>query len=320
MRRLGILILLLFLSAPALAQLSLVDVGDMGGVPVSHNCSGAYTGIGDVVSGAQAFYGLRAYSSTTCGLRLINIVRASDSHVCDVLSSTVNGTMDVTANCGQPADNGVSAATFCNATTCNVPTIYDATTTGNDAGAFSPSAEPVLAFNCINTTLPCLLFNGTSDVLGSAGCAVTTNPATMGTHGQRTTNVSALGIVFTGCQNGFNNWNGLAFGNGGNIVSCATSAIRGQVGGPLDFNWHDLVCAISGTTSANFVIDGTNNVVTVSATYAAGGDTTLGSDGAGGGFFGGKWTESFIYASNMTVVNMQALCHNESLYYGTPTC
>ena len=83
----------------------------------------AYVGPGDIVSGATAWYGLRAYSAAIAATgtqKAINIRRASDNTTKDILIRK-SGNLDPT-----------TAATFCASTTCYVTTWYDQTGNGND--------------------------------------------------------------------------------------------------------------------------------------------------------------------------------------------
>jgi hypothetical protein len=56
---------------------------------------GSYTGPGDVVSGASAFWSCRAYSAAKAGTKAYRIVCASDSTQTDI-SSLANGPCDTT--------------------------------------------------------------------------------------------------------------------------------------------------------------------------------------------------------------------------------
>lgn len=117
----------------------------------------AYVGPGDITS-FTGWWGLRAYTAAIAAAGtqpLINITRASDSHACDVLVAT-NGGLGLTSSCGTGGDNGQSASSFCNTTTCQIDIMYDQTGSGRplNSKAAQP-AFPLLVFNCINTTLPC---------------------------------------------------------------------------------------------------------------------------------------------------------------------
>ena len=71
--------LLLALCSAASAQWFPMASGPTGAAP-------AYTGPGDIVASATAWYGLRAYNAaivTTGTQALVNLRRSSDNHTCD---------------------------------------------------------------------------------------------------------------------------------------------------------------------------------------------------------------------------------------------
>lgn len=85
-------LLLALVSTPALAA----DTG-MLLAGVSRPSASAYTGPGDIVSGATAWYGLRAYSAAVAATgtqKAVNVRRASDNATQDILILT-NGNLDV---------------------------------------------------------------------------------------------------------------------------------------------------------------------------------------------------------------------------------
>src|SRR5665213_385939 len=74
-----------------------------------------YTGPGDVVGSATAWWGLRAYSAATIGGNVVDIKRASDNTTQTFVSLTT-GALDV-----------ASIATFLTSTTGVVTKLYDQT-------------------------------------------------------------------------------------------------------------------------------------------------------------------------------------------------
>lgn len=107
------LALVLALLAP-LTALAQGGIGPGPGTVHSTGGGGGYTGPGDVVAGATAWYGLRAYSAAVAATgtqKAVKIRRASDDHLCDVLIAT-SGLLGNTANCGTGGDNGQSVAAF----------------------------------------------------------------------------------------------------------------------------------------------------------------------------------------------------------------
>ena len=104
MRKLLALLLAALLLAPPLAKAQDATVI----IPWA-SAAPTYTGPGDIVS-FTAWYGLRAYSAAVAATgtqKAINITRASDSEVCDVLIAT-SGSLGLTANC-TGADSGITA-------------------------------------------------------------------------------------------------------------------------------------------------------------------------------------------------------------------
>ncbi len=120
----------------------------------------AYSGPLDIVAAdsGTACFSLRACSLALSGGASINVVRASDSHACDILTN--GGSLGNTANCGTGGDNGQSLSSFLTSTTGAVAKIYDQTA-GNhcsgtcDESQSTGSARPAITLNCQNGK-PCL--------------------------------------------------------------------------------------------------------------------------------------------------------------------
>src|ERR1700733_9426847 len=87
---LSLLILSIFISFPSNAFAAGRVIRLIGGVrlggssPIARVTPPSYTGPGDVVPGALAWWGLRAYGAATAGTKAINICRASDSTCEDI--------------------------------------------------------------------------------------------------------------------------------------------------------------------------------------------------------------------------------------------
>jgi len=171
MRRLiTALCLLLPLAAHADVTLTGVDVSGKGTAVAS------YSGPGDVISGAVAWYGLRAYSLAyaTGNGKIVNVRLTTNSHTCDILSTT-GGNLGNTANCSTGGDNAQAAATFCGAN-CAVVTWYDqsganaCSAAACDVTQSTAANQPALTFSCFGS-LPCVTFAG-----GSVGLAKASSP------------------------------------------------------------------------------------------------------------------------------------------------
>jgi hypothetical protein len=143
-----------------------------------------YVGPGDIVSGANVFYGVRAYNAAYAAAngKLLNIVRSSDSHACDVLATPFGG-MGVTASCGTGGDNGQSAYSFCLGATCSVATLYDqsgALACGGSACDLTQATsalQPPLQFYCSGAQ-PCIGPWGIGRVMSRASSPTQGQPFT----------------------------------------------------------------------------------------------------------------------------------------------
>lgn len=143
-----LLILALLLAAPR-ADAWLIG----GGGPAA-----GYVGPGDVVTGATAWYGLRGYNaavSTPGTTNAVKLRRASDNTTSNIVI-LASGDLDT-----------ATAATFCNATSCFVDTLYDQTGGGRDVVQATAANQPAFVFNCIGA-LPCFEENASAQLLQSA--------------------------------------------------------------------------------------------------------------------------------------------------------
>ena len=116
-----------------------------------------YLGPGDVVSGAVAWWGLRAYNVAyaTGSNPAADIVRASDSttKTIDILS---NGHFDVS-----------TASTFCASTTCTVAKLYDQTGNGCHLVQSTIGDQPALTFSGLGS-LPVITWSTSSQTMRAA--------------------------------------------------------------------------------------------------------------------------------------------------------
>jgi hypothetical protein len=109
----------------------------------------AYTGPGNVVSGATAWWGLRGYNAAVSNgvTKSVNIRRASDNSTQDFVILS-NGNLDT-----------ASIATFISGTTGFVTKLYDQTGNGNDASQATAANQPQIFLNAIGA-LPDMLYDG----------------------------------------------------------------------------------------------------------------------------------------------------------------
>lgn len=280
--------------------------------------AGPFSGIGDVNSGAQFFYGTRAYNAAyaTANGKLMNVTRASDSGTCDILASASTGGFGVTGNCSNGTNNGVTASTFCNATTCTTNTLYDSSGANNCTSAPCPATQATVAdqftltFNCAGTSLPCLTMNGSTDILNAASGGTAAQPMTIAAVAERTGNFTTAGqLVVSGASQAGMGWaasaNTVSLFAGSNATATASDSVL-----------HSLIGVINNTTSS-VVVDGTATTGTTSTnlwttTTCLGAQCSTATFPATGVLF-----EVGMWPTGWNSTQYTNACHNQRLYYGT---
>jgi hypothetical protein len=104
------------------------------GIPTS---VAPYVGPGDIVSGATAWWGLRAYSAATAGTKAINIRASGDNATADINTLT-NGNLDVVT---------VSSFLTTHGGTAFLTKMYDQTGGGNDVAQATAANQPSLVLS-----------------------------------------------------------------------------------------------------------------------------------------------------------------------------
>lgn len=272
-----------------------------------------YTGPGDLQSFTM-WAGLRAYTGAIAAAgtqALINVNRLSDSRTCDVLVAS-NGGFGLTANCSDAGDNGTTAETFCNATTCRT-LVYDQT--GNNACSATAcnltngttANRLTLTFNCVNTSLPCLTGNTTTMQMQSTSTMTTTALNSISAVANRSSGTSQIHFGGLGAS--------VLRGGAANTWTLAGAA-SGTVAntGVADAAWH----------AGNCVVNGASSVCNIDGTETTG--TATGNTTAARPLFGTNttatvilWTEMGIIANVATAdeAARDALCNNQRLYWAT---
>jgi hypothetical protein len=125
-------------------------------VVVEHARGPSYTGPGDIVSGATAWYGLRAYNAAYAATpgKSVNVRRASDNVSCDVNVATTGGLGLTTATCNSSTQGGITPTAF--AGTDATATCTLATTTATCASA-SSTPHVGSTITGAGLTQPCLI-------------------------------------------------------------------------------------------------------------------------------------------------------------------
>jgi hypothetical protein len=289
----------------------------------------SYTGPCDVVNGSAcnsttekstftAFWALRAYSGIIAAAAtqpLVNLERASDSHTCDIIVAT-NGGLGVTGNCSTGGDDGQSAASFCNSTTCTVPEIYDQTGNGWNLTA-SGAAQPSFAFSCLGS-FPCLKSTSIT-ILLTAGSNFTPNAAKIASYSIVADRSSGTGSVEFLAENGgtgnrmsapsANTWNATG-GSSGSVSSTGTTAADGA--------WHIGLAAVAPNGSTSTLdVDGTTFTGTTVANSTTAGTPTMirGASSTTLEMVSAGFADDATWGGTV----LSNLCHNNYEYWGTPT-
>lgn len=287
----------------------------IGSVQISTPCPAAvtYTGPGDLDASIRWFYSFRALSQAVASggtTKSAHLIRASDSHACDVLIATTGG-LGNTASCGTGGDNGQSASAFCNATSCTF-TWYDQTVNGINTTA--NSAAPSMTFNAINSTLPCGTLNGSTQGLKATDTSAV-QPFTMVAVSQRSG-------AFTTQSRIIDNRGG---GTGSFLQYFSTASktivFSGSFGSSItasDSAFHAIQYIANSAGGGSFEnVDGTSTSSS-GGSNGTSGQIGIGDDQAGDapltGLICEAWQSTAAYSSGL-----QSSIHNNiSAYYGTP--
>src|SRR5216683_1726730 len=187
-----------------------------------------FTGAGDVVGGAAAWWGLQSYNATTRGTKAVNACNSTggvDVGCADLLTNSSTGLL-VAAT--------VSGIT-CPGANCTVKIAYDQSGANNcsgspcDASQATVANRPTLAASCIGS-LPCMQCNGTSQILASA---------------------AFYGISSANVATGFSNGSGVTFMIGSSLAN-GTEASEGSP--------HAIQSVFAGASSVS-AVDGTSTTV-----------------------------------------------------------
>jgi hypothetical protein len=292
-------ILLLAMCSPALAQpVGMPFFGKKVAAPT-------YVGPGDVVSGATAWYGLRAYNAAYVAggpAQAINVRRQSDNATQDI-NVLATGALDT-----------ATAATFCAATTCFVTTFYD------QSGALACGAVPcdlaqTTAANQPALTLSCLSSNACVSITSSSQAMAATGSITpAGSSASLATSyirVSGTGTCRFTQENGVSG-NRLQTQNGAANGFQVTGASGSVTSTATDNVWHSALGVIAGASSVlNVDNTETTGSVTLSTTSASPGFTTNSN------LTNCRMLESGIWDNNaIGSTNRAALVTNAKTFWG----
>jgi hypothetical protein len=255
MRSFRLALLALALASPVQAQLLTTGAG--GGVAVVPS----YQGLGDITSGAIAFYSAgRAYNAAyaTAKSSLADLVDTTTGLLACTLKVGINGYADLTtAYCPTlvPVSNVVTWCTTVGG--CSITKLYDQTGNGNDAVQATLANMPALTFNAQNG-LPCAAGTGNAAVrLATAGSISQSAPFSATAVVERTGS-------FTTLQKITSNGNNAAPFNFTASVNAIASALGNSASVSLtaaDNSFHALLGVVSATAPL-FAIDSSANTST----------------------------------------------------------
>lgn len=308
----GILCAVLISTASFATRLPLTKAGSNGAV------APAYNGIGDVVSGAKGYWGLRGYNAAYKG-NVANICDALTGLVCaDV---TWNGTSLVVPTIGGLAcDNSVNI--------CVVATLYD------QSGALDCSAAacdltqstnsrrprfvvPGAANGCPTDAMYCMAFvrANTQCMVNATGLAAAAQPYSGIWTGIRTGNTTVPQPVIAPVQ-----------GAGGSIqsgwaVTANTIRASGSTTITLAANdnawhgvqviWSNTVGSLSADGATNTANTGTNTIPGATAVVIGSANASTCSNGVDGAL-----TEAGVWLGAFTAQNITDLNSNQHTYWG----
>jgi hypothetical protein len=203
----------------------------------------AYTGPGDIVSGASMWWGLRAYSSATHGTKAVNL---RNGGVCaDVNSDASTGAVP-----NAPTINGAACDNAGHP--CTVKTLYDQSGNGNDITQATTSQQPSFSISCLGS-LPCMKFaRSANTTLLDATSTVVNQGFTLVAAAERTGSTTSQSNFI-----GSSSLGGYYFMDSANSVAVYAGSFTSNVTAN-DNTWHALQSFVITTGSGNptITVDG----------------------------------------------------------------
>jgi hypothetical protein len=292
MRSFRLALLALALASPVQAQLLMTGAG--GGVAVVPS----YQGLGDITSGAIAFYSAgRAYNAAyaTAKSSLADLVDTTTGLLACTLKVGINGYADLTtAYCPTlvPVSNVVTWCTTVGG--CSITKIYDQTGNGNHVVQATLANMPALTFNAQNG-LPCAAgTNNAAIQLKTAGNISQAAPFTRGAVVERTGSPTTLQKI---ASNG-SNANTFNFTASANTISTANPTSVSLTAN--DNSFHAILAVISATAPLFAVDSSANTSTSTSGTAAlASNEYVMGRSGGTQGLLAGLVCEDWIYPADL---------------------
>lgn len=264
----------------------------------------SYVGPGDVISGASAFWGLRAYSAATAGSNAAD-VRCVTAAKTVTIKTLTSGNFDV-----------ASLTAACPADTYFLSKLYNQTNPGTaDMVQATTASQPGLALNCLNTSLPCTTFSGSQGM--AAALASIPSPYSYVAVGERTGSTTSFGVILDTFLDGGSSGTSFLYANSANHVRFSVGNGASFIATANDNAWHAYAATLSGTTGT-IVVDNTATTGTVS-NAATTNNAFIGTRNDGAVGVPSRGAEFAIYPSALNSTQYGNLCHNQYLYWATST-
>jgi hypothetical protein len=259
----------------------------------------AYQGPGDIVGSAVAMFGLEAYNAAyATGSNPAADLCDSGGTNCATFNILKTGHFDTAT---------ASGATACGGNPCvSVSKLYDQTGGGQHFVQATNANRPAITFNCINSTLACITFDGTNDRFTATGAATHASPYTIAEVWNCTSSGSQKPVFKDSA--GFHGTQCLATTNNYECYG-GTSLTKAETAGTP----HTFVCIVNGA-SGSVTVD-TSSTTGATNTGTFGTAWQLGTNNSSQ-FFKGNWNELVFYGSALTAANITALHNNQCIRYG----
>lgn len=256
-----------------------------------------YVGPEDVAGAATFWGGLRcSKAANASAAQAIRIRRASDDAETDI-GLTADCALDVT-----------TAGTHCASTTCFVTTLYDQSGNSRNFTQSTAANQPQLIFSC-KGSLPCMRFDGTSDLMTRTSWAVA-NPSTVVTEVKRRSD-PGLSVVMG--NNGGSSWFAGLFTNTAYVFAGSGSPTLSPAA--TENNWHRIQYLFNGSSSGGKINGNTSTAVNPGTqAFAASATASIGAAPAPGSYCPCDIGEVGLWSGDATSAGMDS---NLSGYWGT---
>lgn len=294
----GLLILILPVQA---GNLTLLGAGKPPAAAVS------YTGPGDIVASATAWYGVRAYNAATRGATVMDVCNTTGGVevACATFSSDATTGDLVVGTIGGLTCSGLGVA-------CTIKKLYDQTTGNNCTGATCDltqatiAVRPQLVPSCINgkPCIRCSIFN----ISSANNLSSISQPYTVSHVSSRTASFTTAQLVLylgSGAVQYFYAGSANTFDIFAGATLAATAA---------DSAFHAYQSIFNNTSSDNYVDGG--STTGAASTAAAAGAIQVCATSAGAVPFKGDLTEIGIWSGAFTGTDQTNVNSNQHTYYG----